>query len=126
MRFLHVIAGLLGLASGALALYALKGAKLHRQSGMIFVYSMLFLSASGAVMAALKSQRVNTIAGVLTSYLVATALLIAINSSFLGQPKVFPKPLRDAALQATPVLLVSAVMLYWLARVLFAQRHSRA
>jgi uncharacterized membrane protein len=72
---IHIIAGLLGLASGAVALYVHKGAKLHRQSGMIFVYSMLALSASGAAMAALQSQKVNTIAGVLTFYLVTTALL---------------------------------------------------
>jgi uncharacterized membrane protein len=72
---IHIIAGLLGLASGAVALYARKGAKLHRQSGMIFVYAMLALSATGAGMATLQSQRVDTIAGVLTFYLVTTALL---------------------------------------------------
>lgn len=75
MRLPHIIAGLIGLASGAVALYALKGAKLHRQSGMIFVYAMLFMSSSGAVMAALKPQRLSLIAGVLTFYLVMTALL---------------------------------------------------
>ena len=72
---IHIIAGLLGLTSGAVALCARKGAKLHRQSGMIFVYSMVALSTSGAGMAALQSQRVNIIAGVLTFYLVTTALL---------------------------------------------------
>ena len=72
---IHIIAGLLGLTSGAIALCVRKGAKLHRQSGMIFVGSMLALSASGAGMAALRSQTVNIIAGVLTFYLVITALL---------------------------------------------------
>jgi uncharacterized membrane protein len=72
---LHILAGLIGLASGAVALYALKGAKLHRKSGMIFVYAMLFMSSSGAVIAALKPQRLSVIAGVLTFYLVITALL---------------------------------------------------
>jgi uncharacterized membrane protein len=75
MKGPHIIAGLIGLASGAVALYALKGGKLHRQSGMIFVYAMLFVSSSGAVMAALKPQRLSLIAGVLTFYLVMTALL---------------------------------------------------
>jgi len=41
MRLLHIVAGLLGLVSGAVALYALKGARLHRQSGMLFVYAMV-------------------------------------------------------------------------------------
>jgi len=72
---LHIGAGLIGLVSGAVALYALKGANLHRKSGMIFVYAMLFMSSTGAVMAALKPQRLSLIAGVLTFYLVVTALL---------------------------------------------------
>jgi uncharacterized membrane protein len=75
MRLLHIVAGLIGLASGAVALYALKGARLHRKSGMIFVYAMLFVSSSGAVMAALKPQRLSVMACVLTLYLVITALL---------------------------------------------------
>jgi hypothetical protein len=70
-----MIAGLTGIASGGVALYALKGATLHRKSGMIFVYAMLFMSSSGAVMAALKPQRISVVAGVLTFYLVITALL---------------------------------------------------
>jgi hypothetical protein len=75
MRWLHILAGLIAMVSGAVALYALKGARLHRKSGMIFVYAMLFMSGSGAVMAALKGQRINVVAGVLTFYLVTTALL---------------------------------------------------
>jgi uncharacterized membrane protein len=75
MTLLHIVAGLIGLASGAVALYALKGVKLHRQSGKIFVYAMLIMSSSGAAMAALKLQRFNVIAGVLTFYLVMTGLL---------------------------------------------------
>jgi uncharacterized membrane protein len=75
MTLLHIGAGLIALVSGAVALSTLKGANLHRRSGMIFVYSMLFMSSSGAVMAALKPQRLSLIAGVLTLYLVVTALL---------------------------------------------------
>lgn len=217
MTILHIIAGLLGIAAGAVALYARKGARLHRKSGMIFVYAMLFLSASGAVMAALKHERISVVAGVLTLYLVTTALLtvrrpvrsahwidagatlvgltagvagfalgfeasnratgqldglpaapsfvfgavallatlgdirmmlagglrgahrvarhlwrmcfalfIASASFFLGQPQVFPKPLRDSGLLAVPVLLVLVLMLVWLARVLLTQRWTGA
>jgi uncharacterized membrane protein len=77
MRWLHILAGLTGLAAGAVALFALKGARLHRKSGIVFVYAMLFMSASGALMAALKPDvvTVNVIAGVLTFYMVLTALL---------------------------------------------------
>ncbi|MDX1522170.1 MAG: hypothetical protein R3264_11120 [Anaerolineae bacterium] len=72
----HIIAGFIGLGSGAVALFARKGATLHRKSGMIFVYAMLVMAGSGAVMAAtLPSQRFSVIAGVLTFYLVSTALL---------------------------------------------------
>jgi hypothetical protein len=42
---------------------------------MIFVYTMLVMSGSGAVMAALKPERISVIAGLLTFYLVTTALL---------------------------------------------------
>jgi hypothetical protein len=75
MRLLHIVAALMGLASGYVALYALKGAQLHRRSGMIFVYAMLLMSSTGAVMAALKPQRLSVVAGALTFYLVTTALL---------------------------------------------------
>ena len=45
------------------------------------------------------------------------SLFIATGSFFLGQAKVFPKPLRITPLLAAPVLLVLALMLYWLVRV---------
>ena len=75
MRVLHIIAGLAGLVSGAVALFALKGGRLHRKSGMVFVYTMLFMSASGAAMAVRNVQRISVVAGILTFYLVITALL---------------------------------------------------
>src|SRR5262245_2463121 len=75
MLLLHIIAGLFGLTAGAVALATRKGAKLHRKSGMIFVYAMLVMSASGAAMAAMQPDRISVIAGSLTFYLVTTALL---------------------------------------------------
>lgn len=75
MRMFHVTAGLLALVSGAIALSVLKGGQLHRKSGMVFVWTMLCMSASGALMAALGPNRPTVIAGVLTFYLVGTALL---------------------------------------------------
>jgi hypothetical protein len=77
MRTLHILAGLAGLVSGTVALYALKGGRLHRKSGMVFVYTMLFMASSGALIAAMKPEvvAVNVIAGVLTCYFVLTAVL---------------------------------------------------
>jgi uncharacterized membrane protein len=75
MKVLHVMAGLSALLSGAVALYALKGARLHRRSGLLFVYAMLVMSSTGAVMSLVPLNVGNVIAGVLTFYLVLTALL---------------------------------------------------
>lgn len=71
----HVIAGAVAIASGSVALYALKGAKLHRGSGMVFVYTMLVMSLTGAVMAVGRAGAATNIpAGLVTAYLVVTAL----------------------------------------------------
>jgi hypothetical protein len=72
----HVLAGGLGIVSGFVALYAMKGATLHRKSGMMFVYAMLVLSVTGAVLAmTFRPNMGNVMAGVLTFYLVLTAVL---------------------------------------------------
>jgi hypothetical protein len=72
---IHVAAGAIAIIAGFVALYALKGAWLHRKAGIMFVYVMLLVASSGAAMAALKAQRFNVAQGVLTVYLVTTALL---------------------------------------------------
>ena len=71
----HIIAGSIAIIAGFISVFALKGAKLHRKSGMIFVYSMLVLSITGAVIGALKNQTSNVIGGSLAFYMVTTALL---------------------------------------------------
>jgi hypothetical protein len=75
MRLIHVLGGLVALLSGAVALYALKGAKLHRRSGMIFVYAMLVMASTGTLMSVVPLNVGNVMAGLLTLYLVLTALL---------------------------------------------------
>ena len=72
---IHIIAGLVGLTAGAIALSVAKGAKLHRKSGMIFVYAMLVVSITGTVMGALLSEMAAVIPGALTFYLVLTSWL---------------------------------------------------
>ena len=210
MTPIHVAAGLVGIVSGAVALFALKGGARHRRSGMIFVYSMLVMSLTGALIAAVHAtpNLATSLQGLLTFYLVVTGLLtvrrrtegfqwidlgamlvalsigichvafgvaasssatgqlfgyppalyfvfgpialvaalgdvrmmraggfqgarrlarhlwrmcfalfIAVASFFLGQPQVFPEPLRNGGLRAIPVLIVLGTMAYWQIRV---------
>ena len=71
---IHILAGGLGLVSGFTALYAAKGDRLHRKSGMLFVYVMLTMSLTGALIAAMRGTESSVIAGLLTAYLVITGL----------------------------------------------------
>ena len=70
----HVVAGVLALVFGYVALVAAKGATLHRRSGILFVYAMVTMSLSATVMAFLTASQVNVVAGLLTFYFVVTAL----------------------------------------------------
>lgn len=54
------------------------------------------------------------------------ALWIAVASLFLGQARVFPAALREAHVLPVPVLVVAAVVVFWLCRVLFAGANSVA
>jgi uncharacterized membrane protein len=72
----HVIAGSLGIIFGFIALYAVKGAKLHRKTGMLFVYTLTTMALMGAMMAAVwgRQPASNIPVGLLTAYLVITGL----------------------------------------------------
>ena len=72
---LHILAGLVALTFGTLALVSGKGGRLHRRTGTVFVYAMMVMAAIGAVVGAYRSQPINLVAGSLTFYLVTTALL---------------------------------------------------
>lgn len=76
MLLIHILAGGLGLVVGAVALWAAKGGRLHRRSGMLFVYAMLTMTATGAAMAIGQQVAVsiNVPAALLTGYLVFTGL----------------------------------------------------
>jgi uncharacterized membrane protein len=73
---IHIVAGGVSLLSGYVALYAAKGASLHRKSGRLFVYAMLVMALVGAAMAALRGRApaLNVPAALLSAYLVTTAL----------------------------------------------------
>jgi uncharacterized membrane protein len=73
----HIIGGSLALLSGYIALYATKGGPLHRRIGMVFVVAMVTMCTGGMVLAAVRGGPwggVNFRAGLLTTYLVITAL----------------------------------------------------
>jgi hypothetical protein len=71
----HILAGSIAIVAGFISVFVLKGLELHRKSGMVFVYSMLVLSTTGAVIATLKHQPASIIGGSLAFYMVTTALL---------------------------------------------------
>jgi uncharacterized membrane protein len=69
---IHIIAAGLGLLSGAVALAAAKGRLVHRKSGIVFVYAIVAMCATAVVSATVKSQPVNVMAALMTTYLVLT------------------------------------------------------
>ncbi len=73
---IHIVAGSLGLISGFVALYAAKGAPLHRRAGRVFVSVMLTMTLTGITIAAVRgvAPAINIPAGLLTAYLVVTGL----------------------------------------------------
>jgi uncharacterized membrane protein len=73
---LHVIGGATAIVSGFAALAVRKGTGRHRTIGTIFVYAMLVMSLSGAVIAIGRDgAALNVPAGLVTAYLVLSSLL---------------------------------------------------
>jgi len=70
---IHIIAGSIGLLAGAVALFARKGANLHRGGGLVFVTAMLGMSASAIPLAVWAQKPTSVMGGVLTMYLVVTS-----------------------------------------------------
>src|SRR5260221_7016946 len=73
---IHILAGLISLSAGATALAAPKGGRLHRRAGRVFVAVMLVMTGIATVVATFWSPvRINVVAGLVTFYLVLTAVL---------------------------------------------------
>ena len=72
--FLHIAGGTVGIISGAVALLARKGGRLHRAAGTVFLVSMLTMATIGAATSPFLPvpSMPNVFAGILTFYLVAT------------------------------------------------------
>ena len=70
---LHIGGASTGLGSGAVALLAPKGRRLHQVAGAVFFVSMLTMSAMAAITAPLLPDRASALRGVFVFYLTATA-----------------------------------------------------
>ncbi len=108
MLALHILAGLIGIASGATALMATKGARLHVRVGLVFVGAMLVMASSGIVLSIVRPNAfstLNRIAATLTFYLVLTGFLTVRRASF-------PAPWIDAgtALVALAIAATSVTL----------------
>ncbi|WP_297731123.1 hypothetical protein [uncultured Maricaulis sp.] len=71
----HIGGGAVGLVSGAIAVLAPKGRRVHRTAGSVFFVSMFvsFLVGAGVAPFLETGQRPNTIAGILSLYLLLTS-----------------------------------------------------
>ena len=72
---LHIGGAATGLAAGTVAMVAPKGGRLHRLSGLTFVFAMLAMSAVGAVVAPMINDVGSAFGGGITFYLVLTGWL---------------------------------------------------
>ncbi len=106
---LHIGAGAVSILTGFIALYATKGAPLHRRLGTAFVVAMLAM-ASLALLAMAVYDRINLInvvVSLLTGYFVITSL-VAVRPLAFWTPRVT----RGAMLVAAVVVLFSFVTAY--------------
>ncbi|HXU30803.1 MAG TPA: DUF2306 domain-containing protein [Thermoanaerobaculia bacterium] len=72
---IHIAAGGLAMVLGAVALSVKKGGTLHRRGGLLFVYVMLVMSTSAAILEFLKTPNwTNVLVALMTAYFVCTAL----------------------------------------------------
>ena len=76
---IHILAGMIALIVGYVALFAAKGGRLHKQTGKMFVFAMVVMGLGGSFMAAIDpdGSPTNIVAGLVTFYLVMTAMLTA-------------------------------------------------
>ncbi len=70
LLYSHIGGGAVGLLSGTAALLARKGARLHRLAGNIFFAAMLVMAGIGAAVAPLLHDRISSLAGFMTFYLI--------------------------------------------------------
>ena len=75
MLIVHIVAGIVSLVSGYLALFVEKGSRLHKTSGNVFVVSMMFMGGLGAWVSITIGQVLNAAGGMAAFYLVLSGWL---------------------------------------------------
>ena len=104
---LHILAGAVAILSGFAALYAAKGARLHRRSGILFVGSMLSMCVGGVYLAVATNTApaINVPAGLLCAYLVVTAL------TAVRPPRSGAAAIHAGAMAVAAILAVACIAL---------------
>lgn len=69
---LHIGGATVAMASGAVTLFARKGAPAHRMAGNVFFFAMLAMSGVGAVVSPMFPDRISALAGAFAFYLTLT------------------------------------------------------
>ena len=77
LTWIHIAGGSIAIVSGALAVAARKGGRVHASSGTWFAVSMLVLGGTAAILAQAKSETGLGLGGLLTCYFVATSWVTA-------------------------------------------------
>ena len=101
MRLLpfHVVGGAMAIVSGLLALYVVKGSRVHRRSGTAFVWAILLMALTGAAIAVGRlGAEINIPAALVTAYLVTTAVLTVRAPSVRSRP-----PIEQLVLERRPL-----------------------
>lgn len=71
---IHIASGGLAVVLGAVALTVKKGGTIHRRIGLLFVYTMLVMGVSAAILGIRSGNTGNVFAAFMTAYFVITAL----------------------------------------------------
>lgn len=108
LLYLHIGGGTLGLISGAVALLSPKGGRAHRLAGNVFLAAMLVMSGIGGAVAPFLQDRISTVAGFMTFYLIFTGWLTARRRQGVS-------PLEVVGLLVALTGLASTLTLTWMA-----------
>ncbi len=108
LLYLHIGGGTVGLFSGAIALLSPKGGRLHRLAGNIFLVAMLIMAGIGGAVAPFLQDRISTVAGFMTFYLILTGWIAARRRGGVS-------PLEVAGLFAAVAGAISTFTLTWMA-----------
>jgi Predicted membrane protein (DUF2306) len=75
--WIHIAGGLLALPSGAIAIAARKGGRLHARAGTCFFVAMLVLGVTASILEPFRSPPQSPIGGIMVCYFVATSWVAA-------------------------------------------------